>query len=319
LDAPQRYGLNVVWQNSQPIPVMKMMDHTYSSGRDGDKQSGKDSALLDSDERQQAAEHAAPKALVIHEVLREEGEAELERTAGALFWSGLAAGLSMGFSLLTLAFLRAALPHEPWNDVLSSLGYCVGFVIAVLGRQQLFTETTLTATLPLLIRRDVETFGALMRMWAIVLVSNLIGTLIFAWLVSLPGLFAEPVKVALAEIGTEIVSGPFWPTVFKAILAGWLIALMVWLLPGAKSAKLFVIILLTYVVSLGHFPHIVAGSADAAYAVFSGHARLRSYVFGFLIPTLAGNTIGGVALAAILNHAPLAHDHDLSGEAKSHT
>jgi formate/nitrite transporter FocA (FNT family) len=279
-----------------------------------DKQAGKDSALLDSDERQQAAEHSAPKALVIHEVLREEGETELERTTGALFWSGLAAGLSMGFSLLTLAFLRASLPKEPWSDIIAGWGYSVGFVIAVLGRQQLFTETTLTATLPLLIRRDAKTFVALMRMWAIVLFSNLLGTLIFAWLISRPGLFTEPVKTALTEIGTEILSGSFWPTVFKAMLAGWLIALMVWLLPGAKSARLFVVILLTYVVALGHFPHIIAGSADAAYAVFSGQASVKDYLSGFLIPTFIGNTIGGVALAAILNHAPLAHDHDLSNE-----
>jgi formate/nitrite transporter FocA (FNT family) len=31
-----------------------------------------------------------------------------------------------------------------------------------------------------------------------------------------------------------------------------------------------------------------------------------SYFTGFLLPTLFGNVIGGVALAAILNHAPLA-------------
>jgi formate/nitrite transporter FocA (FNT family) len=280
----------------------------------GNEQAGKDSALLDIQEREQAAAHASPKALVIHEVLREEGETELKRTAGALFWSGLAAGLSMGFSLLTLGFLRAGLPFKPWGDVIASAGYCVGFVIAVLGRQQLFTETTLTATLPLLIRRDRKTFVALIRMWVIVLLSNLLGTFIFAWLISRHGLFTVPVETALAELGTEIVSGSFWPTMFKATLAGWLIALMVWLLPGAQSARLFVIILLTYVVSLGHFPHIVAGSADAAYAVFSGHATYRDYLFGFLVPTLTGNTIGGVALAAILNHAPLAHDHDLGRE-----
>jgi formate/nitrite transporter FocA (FNT family) len=217
----------------------------------------------------------------------------------------------MGFSLLTLAFLRAGLPFKPWGDVIASSGYCVGFVIAVLGRQQLFTETTLTATLPLLIRRNWETFAALMRMWAIVLLSNLLGTFIFAWLISRHGLFTEPVESALSEIGTEIVSGATWATMFKAILAGWLIALMVWVLPGARSARLFVIILLTYVVSLGHFPHIVAGSADAAYAIFTGHATYHDYIFGFLLPTLTGNTIGGVALAAILNHAPLAHDHNL--------
>jgi formate/nitrite transporter FocA (FNT family) len=283
---------------------------TSSDERSDDRllESGRDSPLLDSAERDQAAAHAAPRALVIHEILREEGELELKRAAGALFWSGLGAGLSMGFSFLTLAFLRSGLSGVPWGGVVASAGYSVGFVVAVLGKQQLFTETTLTATLPLLLRRTPETFFALMRMWAIVLSSNLIGTFIFAWLIARPGIFAAPIVTSLGDIGSEIVSGTMESTFAKAILSGWLIALMVWTLPGARSTRFFVIILLTTVVSLGHMPHIIAGSTDAAYAVFSGRASVGDYLLGFFAPTLLGNTIGGVALAAILNHAPVAHD-----------
>ena len=57
----------------------------------------------------------------------------------------------------------------------------------------------------------------------------------------------------------------------------------------------------------------MAGSADAAYVVFTGHATMTSYVMGFVLPTLFGNTIGGVALAAMLDHAPVASE--LTGEA----
>jgi formate/nitrite transporter FocA (FNT family) len=81
---------------------------------------------------------------------------------------------------------------------------------------------------------------------------------------------------------------------------------MVWLLPAAKSARLFVIILLTYVVAIGRFSHIIAGSVEAFFAVLSGEASLRDYFVGFFAPTIIGNTIGGVALVALLNHAPLA-------------
>ncbi len=280
---------------------------------EADTKAGDASPHLDRGERKQAATHAAPGALVIHEVVREEGEAELKRTPGALFWSGLAAGMSMGFSFLTLALLHARLPDTPWRSIVAGPGYCIGFVIAILGKQQLFTETTLTAMLPVLVRRNWQAFAALMRMWAIVLVSNLLGTAIFAWLISRPGLFDEPVRMALNDVGTAVLSGPTMSTVVKAMLAGWLIALMVWVLPGARSARVIVIILLTYVVSLGGFPHIVAGSADAAYVVFTGHATINDYVVNFLLPTLSGNTIGGVALAAMLNHAPVAPE--LTGDA----
>lgn len=272
---------------------------------DNDDSAGPDSPHLDQREQEQAAEHAAPKALVIHEVVREEGEIELRRHNSALFWSGLAAGLSMGFSLLAMALIRAGLPDEPWRRLVDAPGYSVGFVIAILGRQQLFTESTLTAVLPLMVRRDLATFASVLRMWSVVLAANLLGTIAFAYLISREGVFAEPVREMLGEIGQEVLEGPSGPKFLKAMLSGWLIALMVWLLPSARSARILVILLLTYVVAIAQLPHVVAGSAEVAYAVWTGHAGAADYLWRFLLPTLFGNIAGGVALVAFLNHAPL--------------
>jgi formate/nitrite transporter FocA (FNT family) len=262
--------------------------------------------VLDEHEREQAEEHQAIRALVIHEVLREEGESELARTVGSLAWSGLAAGMSMGFSFLALALMQSALPAAPWAPLVDSIGYTVGFLVVILGRQALFTESTLTAVLPVLVRRNFKTLRATLRFWAIVLTCNLLGTYIFAALVSIPGVFKPDVQASLESIATEAVGGAFWPTLVKALLAGWMIALMVWLLPSARTAKMFIVMLLTYIVGIGHFSHIIAGSVDSAYAVFSGHATVARYCIGFLVPTLIGNTLGGVAMVALLNHAPLA-------------
>jgi formate/nitrite transporter FocA (FNT family) len=267
---------------------------------------GADSRHLDEREQTQAAAHAAPQALVIHEVVREEGELELRRRNAALLWSGLAAGLSMGFSLLMLAFIQASLPDEPWRRLLDSSGYCVGFVIAILGRQQLYTESTLTAVLPLMMRRDLATLLSVLRMWGIVLAANLVGTLVFALLISPEHLFSEPVRQAMITSGQDILAGPVGFKILKAMFAGWLIAMMVWLLPSARSARLFVILLLTYVVAVARLPHVIAGSVEASFAVIAGHASVADYLLHFLLPTLLGNTIGGVALVAFLNHAPLA-------------
>ena len=260
---------------------------------------------LDPAEKDQAAQHAAPPAVVIHEILRTEGEAELGRRPGAVFWSGLAAGLSMGFSFLALALIQSKIPEGPPRYLIGSVGYSLGFVIVVLGRQELFTESTLTAVLPLLVRRDWGTWLSLLRFWAVVLAANLLGTLIFASLLTIHGLFDEDVRATLQEISNYSVSGPFWPTAIKSIFAGWLIALMIWLLPSARSARLLVIMLLTYVVAIGRFSHVIAGSVEAFYAMFAGQASIYQYLVGFFVPTILGNTIGGVALVALLNHAPL--------------
>jgi formate-nitrite transporter family protein len=266
---------------------------------------GATSRHLDVTQRRQAAAHASPQAIVIHEVVREEGETELERKSSALFWSALAAGLSMGFSLITLALLKAALPRQPWAEILAAPGYCLGFVIAILGRQQLFTESTLTAMLPLFVHPDRKTTLSVMRLWGVVLAGNLLGTVAMAALLSLPGVFPAPVSEVMRSAGDEIVHGAFGVTFLKGVFAGWLIALMVWLLPSARSARLFVILLLTYVVALGHLPHIIAGSVEATYGLFAGIATPYDYAVAFFLPTLLGNTVGGVALAALLNHAPL--------------
>jgi formate/nitrite transporter FocA (FNT family) len=269
---------------------------------------GASSEHLDSAQQHQAAAHTSPQAIVIHEVVREEGETELRRSASALAWSAFAAGASMGFSLLTLALLQAHLPPAPWAQILSAAGYTVGFIIVIMGRQQLFTESTLTAMLPLFVHRDRNTLVRIVRLWSIVLVANLLGTALVARLLSLPGVFEPAVQEAMRGLGAAIVHSDTLPAFIRAIFAGWLIALMVWVLPSARSARLFVILLFTYVVGLGHFPHIVAGSVEAAYAVYTGAAGIGAYFTGFLLPTLIGNTIGGVALAALLNHAPLAEE-----------
>jgi formate/nitrite transporter FocA (FNT family) len=261
---------------------------------------------LDAEELAQAADASAPHARVIHEVVRQEGEVELRRSVGALVWSGLAAGLSMGFSLLSMSFLHAGLPNTSWRHLAESPGYSVGFVITILGRQQLFTESTLTSLLPFLVSRDRGTLLALLRTWGVVLAANLVGTTAFAAVISPVGIFPDQVHQAMVGFGKEILEGDFGPKLLRAVFAGWLIALMVWLLPSARSARLFVIMLLTYVVALGTLPHIIAGSVEAAFAVFSGNASVGDYFIHFLAPTLLGNTIGGVALAALLNYAPLA-------------
>src|SRR3954464_15533255 len=100
------------------------------------------------DERDAIAERSRPNAALIHETIRAEGESELERKPWALVLSGVAAGLSMGFSLVVQGEFHANLPAGPIQALLTPVGYTIGFLIVVLGRQQLFTENTLTPILP---------------------------------------------------------------------------------------------------------------------------------------------------------------------------
>jgi formate/nitrite transporter FocA (FNT family) len=279
-----------------------------STGGISMSEAGEDSPHLDEKEQRQAAERAAPGPLVIHEIVRAEGEEELERHFSGLAWSGLAAGLSIGFSFTAEAYLQAGLPDEPWRRLVAGFGYCLGFLIVVLGRQQLFTETTLTALIPTLVRRDLPSLRATLRVWGIVLAANLIGTFIFAAFAAWPGVFSAGASASMASLSGNLLALPFGECLARAAAAGWLIGLMVWLLPASGSARPLIIILLTYVVAMCEFPHIIAGSVEASYAVFTGHAPASAYLVKFLVPTLIGNVFGGTALAALLNHAPVANE-----------
>ncbi len=267
---------------------------------------GETSPHLDQKERRQAAAGAPMGALVIHEIVRAQGEEELERSFGGLAWSGTAADLSIGFSFLVQAVLQAHLPDTPWRPLVSGFGYSIGFLIVILGRQQLFTETTLTAVIPVLTRRDRTTLGLAARVWAIVLTANLAATWVFAAIAAIPGVFPDPTLQAMNEIAAHTMEGPFWHTLLTGGSAGWLIGLMVWLLPSAHTGRMPIIILLTYVIAICQFPHIIAGSVEAAFQVLTGHATVTDYAFRFLVPTFLGNAGGGTILAALLNHAPLA-------------
>src|SRR3954471_11423615 len=94
-------------------------------------------------EADRVEERATPRTPVIYDVVRRYGEEEMSRPAVSLWWSGLAAGLSMSFSLLAEAILRLHLPDAEWRELVTALGYPVGFLMVVLARQQLFTENTI--------------------------------------------------------------------------------------------------------------------------------------------------------------------------------
>jgi formate-nitrite transporter family protein len=262
---------------------------------------------LTATEEHEVRKRTGLRAAVVFESVRREGARELSRAPLSLAFSGLAAGLSMGFSLVVTGLLRAYLPDEPWRPLVENFGYTVGFVIVVLARQQLFTENTVTVVLPLLDDPDkTKTLVKVARLWVIVLGANLLGAAIFAYVAAHGSIFPEHVRAAFVQLAQETVSPGFWVVLVRGIFAGWLIALMVWLLPVADTQKLWVIVLITYVVGVGGFSHIVAGSVESLYGVAVGVVAPASYLAGFLVPVFIGNTIGGILLVSLLNYGQVA-------------
>jgi formate/nitrite transporter FocA (FNT family) len=258
---------------------------------------------LTEEELKEAQQRSSVTVHVVHEAVRREGEEELKRSSSALFWSGLAAGLSMSFSLIAEGLLRSKLPDAPWRPLITKIGYCTGFVLVILGRQQLFTENTLTPILPLLHRPDRATFLKVSRLWVVIFSANLLGALITAWVLGNTGVFEPQVRNSFAEIAHESMQIGFGLVLLRGIFAGWLIAFLVWMLPFAEAARFFVIVGLTWLIGVGGFSHVVAGSVEVLYLATTGAASWQQAVGSYIVPALIGNIIGGVSLVAALNHA----------------
>ena len=266
--------------------------------------------MINHEEESEAEERSAPPGTVVYEAILKEGETELERRSSSLAWSGLAAGLSMGFSFLAEGILHHHLPDTEWRPLISKLGYPFGFLIVVLGRQQLFTENTLTVILPFLTAKTSSILANIARLWLVVYVANIAGAAVFALVVAKTGVVDSGLHHTLVEIGHHTIRHDVMTMFVRAIFAGWLIALMVWLLPFAGSFRVVVIILITYLVGIGEFAHVIAGAVTVLHLLASGDIGLLDFLSRFMTPALLGNVVGGVLLVALLAHAQHAKERE---------
>lgn len=248
-------------------------------------------------------EMSSPRTPVIYEIVRRLGDEEMDRPITSLWWSGVAAGLSISFSLLAQGILQAHLPAAPWNVLVVSLGYSVGFLMVVLSRQQLFTESTVTAVLPVMADFTRTNVWRLVRLWSVVLLANMAGTLVAAMLCTITPVLTPDLHAAMLDIAGQIMNHSWMEMLFRAIASGFLIATMVWLLPGAEAAQFHVIVVVTYLIAAAGFMHIVAGSVEAFFLVLNGRLGVVPMVTDFFVPVLAGNIVGGTALFGLIAYA----------------
>jgi formate-nitrite transporter family protein len=239
----------------------------------------------------------------IHENIRVAAEEELERPIRELIWSSLSAGLTIGFSFLGAAYL-SSLVAAPYREAAAAAGYPLGFIFVVLARHQLFTENTLEPVVPLLNKRNMETLRKVLRLWSVVLVGNLIGACLLALVASRTPMLQDQLRGPLVELAAKTTSGGFWVVAYKAIFAGWLVALMAWLVASthATGAQIALIWLTTAPIAAFGFRHSIAGAVEAFYLAASGISTWGTAVGEFLVPAVLGNVVGGVILVALLNY-----------------
>lgn len=245
-------------------------------------------------------------ATEIHDNVFGSAEDEAKRPTRSLLWSALAAGLVIGFSFLATAFAAYVVPEpDHWRRFAIALAYPTGFLFVVMGRSELFTENTLRPVVPFLHYRDRTRLRALGRMWGLLLVGNLVGAFIFAWIFARTQAIDPVLRPALDAVAAESAHGTFGEVFYLAIFAGWLIALLAWLLASTHNtaAQIVIIWVTTGAIGAFGFKHSIVGAVEAFYRVLSGDASWGAMTSGFILPSVLGNAVGGVVLVALLNYA----------------
>ncbi|MEO6924204.1 MAG: formate/nitrite transporter family protein [Bryocella sp.] len=242
-----------------------------------------------------------PSAEEIYKQVAKNDESELKRTSLSLAISGVTGGMFMGLSALGVGIILALLGPSHHSFVLSRMFYPLGFIVVILGRSQLFTENTLYPVA--LVLAEKKQFWNTMRLWAIVLPSNVAGALIFAALIALTPAVPWPILHAVANLGVDAAHMPPATIFWSAVMAGWIIATTAWLVSGSHSitGSVMLIWVLTFVVGLGGFAHCIASSAEIFTAVLTRAVPWTAYPHWLGI-AVSGNVCGGVFMVTLLEY-----------------
>jgi formate/nitrite transporter FocA (FNT family) len=251
-------------------------------------------------EREKVAEKGRLSAVTVYSIIRSEGEEELNRPIQSLWWSGVAAGVGISASVLAEGILHVELEGYAFRPLIENFGYTVGFVLVILSRLQLFTENTISVVLPILSRPSWRRLWLGLRLWGIVFAANMLGTFFTAATAVWPGTVSPEHVEGMLVISRSFAEMQGIDALLYGIPAGFFIASIVWMLPSSKGFEILTIILFTYFIALGHFSHVIAGSTEVFLLMIMGEMTLETAALGLILPTLAGNVIGGTGLFALL-------------------
>jgi formate/nitrite transporter FocA (FNT family) len=250
-----------------------------------------------------------PSAEDLYEQVATNARQELARSTVALGLSGFGAGAFMGLSALGTAIALAVLGASPGARIISRMLYPLGFIVVIVGRSQLFTENTLYPVA--LVLSEKRQFWNTMRLWAVVLPTNLLGALAFSLLAADTSALEPSFVSALSTLGAKAIAHPASTVFWSGVIGGWLIALAAWLVSASHSitGSVMVIWMLTFIVGLGDFAHCIASSCEILVTVLTGHAPWIAF-FQWFGPAVLGNIFGGICLVTILEYGQAIYGSD---------
>lgn len=235
-----------------------------------------------------------------------EGQEIYKRSSKSIFLSSFTAGLEIGFSYLllcTLFYFLTGIFTEEVNFKMLALVYPFGFLMVILGQSILFTEQTSLLSLPVLNKK--QSVWKLLKLWTIVIIGNLVGgyliALVLLWIG--PKLHIFDMKT-VEKIAMHVTEAASFSIFVSAILAGWLMGLLSWLITSSKDtvSRILIIFGITATMSFTGLHHSIIGNVEVfAGLVSSEKIQLLDYA-KFQSLALLGNALGGAVFVALLKY-----------------
>mgnify|MGYP003645958988 CR=1 FL=1 len=265
---------------------------------------------LEIDNQLRNSKSKSTDALKTHgEILREQIIDALEtydKSYQSLFTSSLTAGMEIGFSYLMLCTLYFFLIGKVDDNAIirvAALVYPLGFILVVLGQSILFTEQTALLTLPVLNKK--RSIGSMLKLWGVVISGNLVGGYIMSgillWLGPHLGIFNRQVVL---DIAYHVLHAEVQVIFVSAILAGWLMGLLSWLIASSRDtiSRIVMIFIITAVMSFSGLHHSIIGSVEVFSGMLSSPEITIWDYLSFQSTALVGNAFGGAIFVGLLKY-----------------
>lgn len=217
------------------------------------------------------------------------------------------AGFFIGFGVLLM--IIAAAPVAAINPgigkIVGGATFGIALILVIIAGAELFTGYNLLLFKGTL--RGTVTFGDSMLGWFWTYVGNLGGSMIFALIIYMTGVFApDPWHTFLNKVATYKCNAPWWELFFRGIFCNWLVCLGIWstFRVTSDSAKIMMAWWVLFVFVTTGMEHSVANMTLLAIANMLPHdpaAISWGKMFGWnLVPVTLGNIVGGTFFVTFL-------------------
>lgn len=230
----------------------------------------------------------------------DEGERRLKRSRVGLAATGFAGGAEVALGILAVVVVSGAVQTvapQQLAHVVGAMFFGIAFVLITLGRAELFTENFHIPVAAVYARR--APFSALLRMWAITLVFNLVGLAVVLGLMAVTGVLKPETVQASGPLADSYSQRDAVAAFASAILAGAVMTIFTWVVAAAEASASRVIasLLIGFLLIAPSLNHAIVSFGEIMFGLFSGQGQSTAAdLWRNLGLAIAGNLIGGIGL-----------------------